>query len=801
MYRYTTTIMADTPQIAAVTKSISVLESTNEIPDYVTPLDTAVLKTKPVLPVIDYTNLDFSSIKLQLVNLLKANAKLFGKNIQDFSDPNTVGMFLNTAAFMGQMLSYHTDSMVNELYLDNAQSSMAVSKLLNMFAYKPSRPQAGLLLLSITRNKSTAVEPTQAAQEDAAEILVSTASERLSLTFSGESFELVPAKEIDGILQPDIMGDLSIPAYVSLGGSSVTEEEVLANTYLCFALTGTTHTEVYSSNGEPNQMIYLSNSPVNDSKIIVKVDNELWSEVAYLSTSSFTNTTTIKNSGENRTPYMVANLPYSSRIAALTSPKNTVVAITYDNIVDLPDYLAISKLTVPYRLGIIVDDIDTQNSVVPVLLYHQNYIWGGDPDSYQPVTLDPLSVRSDSNQNIYWEENDILYLAAEKAISITVGGITETVTQPIIVSETQLLYARKEYTDLIYLREHPEARIAVGRALSNNTVAWGISADIYTITEADKIYEMSWDGNFAARVKFGNGVFGKIPEGDKLISITYRTNDLATTGALVEIGAAKRTLRYNSIDLSITNNYASSPSDYGESPDMSKKLVTRFFSAQERAISGEDYIVLGKRHNPNYKLTAELSQAEADGSVVKIYSLARRKSSTKDSIETLTTLEKYMLRKALLEYSTLGVSLEIVDGILRKLDMRLDVRSISGYTASQIKSDLTKVIASYFDLDKLEMGIGLSASDLLKTISKQVSGIRSINIYLGGTTINPDGSVSNIKEYKMITDIPSYLESEVTFPSLSSASATVESTLDNVTTKLKAYEFLYLNELTINVAG
>lgn len=161
--------MADTPQIAAVTKSISVLESTNEIPDYVTPLDTAVLKTKPVLPVIDYTNLDFSSIKLQLVNLLKANAKLFGKNIQDFSDPNTVGMFLNTAAFMGQMLSYHTDSMVNELYLDNAQSSMAVSKLLNMFAYKPSRPQAGLLLLSITRNKSTAVEPSQAAQEDSAE--------------------------------------------------------------------------------------------------------------------------------------------------------------------------------------------------------------------------------------------------------------------------------------------------------------------------------------------------------------------------------------------------------------------------------------------------------------------------------------------------------------------------------------------------------------------------------------------------------------------------------------------------------
>ena len=90
--------MADTPQIAAVTKSISVLESTNEIPDYVTPLDTAVLKTKPVLPVIDYTNLDFSSIILSS-NILVYRAR---KSMRTH--------FRGLLTLLFQQLSYHHDS-------------------------------------------------------------------------------------------------------------------------------------------------------------------------------------------------------------------------------------------------------------------------------------------------------------------------------------------------------------------------------------------------------------------------------------------------------------------------------------------------------------------------------------------------------------------------------------------------------------------------------------------------------------------------------------------------------------------
>ena len=44
-------------------------------------------------------------------------------------------MMLNLMAHMGQMLSYHMDSMVNELFLDTAQSTWSTYRLLNMFKY------------------------------------------------------------------------------------------------------------------------------------------------------------------------------------------------------------------------------------------------------------------------------------------------------------------------------------------------------------------------------------------------------------------------------------------------------------------------------------------------------------------------------------------------------------------------------------------------------------------------------------------------------------------------------------------
>ena len=98
---------------------------------------------------------------------------MFGYSVRDFSDANTAGMLLNLTAYMGQMVSYHADAMVNELFLDTSQSSWSTFRLLNMFGYKPTRPQPGVILLAIIRRPSSNFSSTVRTSEDASEILFS----------------------------------------------------------------------------------------------------------------------------------------------------------------------------------------------------------------------------------------------------------------------------------------------------------------------------------------------------------------------------------------------------------------------------------------------------------------------------------------------------------------------------------------------------------------------------------------------------------------------------------------------------
>jgi len=177
------------------------------LPGYVIPLDVELLQNKPVLPPLDYTNMDFSAIKLQLLNLLKANSSLYGYSLRDFSESNTAGMLLNLTAYMGQMISYHTDSMVNELFFDTSQASWSTFRLLSLFGYKPTRPQPGVILLAIVRTPSTNSDTTQAVIDDASEIVFSSSLSRNRLQLGSETYELFPTKTLNGNLVPDLLGD------------------------------------------------------------------------------------------------------------------------------------------------------------------------------------------------------------------------------------------------------------------------------------------------------------------------------------------------------------------------------------------------------------------------------------------------------------------------------------------------------------------------------------------------------------------------------------------------------------------
>ena len=801
-------------QIAAVVNPAGNIIVDNNIPDYVTPLDVDLLKFKPILPPIDYSNLDFSAIKLQLLNFLGVNAGKFGYSVRDFADSNSAGMMLNVMSHMGQMLSYHMDSMVNELFLDTSQSSWSTYRLLNMFKYKPSRPKSGLLILEIVRRASSSTDLTTAAFENNSEIILSPALSRRQITINQEVFELFPAiLNSTGVFQPDYLSDLTIPAYVSVDpndpDAAIIEEDL--NTYSCFALTGVTKIEDFSSNGTINQIISLTSSPITDSNVIVQVQDmtinipgkvayDTWTEIPYISLAGFSSPSSIQSTSTD-IPYLIAPIQLSA--TAISQKTNGILVpgmlmeIDYNNVASIAKFSDFLPLTVPFRLGIISSVVSQSKpdfSFVDLLIFHPAYIYGGGADNtasnYKKLTT---TFKDIFNNDVAWSVGDILYLLDYKSLYDPIIGVF---TQPQMVSDTQLLNAdTSKYPDLAYLKANPASKIAVGRVISANTIALGLSADIEVTFYSEPVYEVTWDGNFAAQVRFGDGTFGRIPENKAAIKIIYRTNDSGQTGTTIQIGEANQALSYGGVSIELSNSMSSSPSTSGEDIATAKELVTRFYTSQDRAVIGDDYILLAKRYNSQYKLAIALTKAEADAAVVRLYALTTQNTI---GVAPLSTTEKYQLRNYLNQYKTIGTSIEIVDGTVRSLDVRLDARVKSGYLTGQVKQDLINTTNQFFDVGNTDLGLGLKASEFIKAISN-VAGIRSIDVYLGGlaTVFLPDGTeiVTGSKTYTHMKDIPSYQDTSEQFPTLATAYDVSLSFTDPVA----PYEIVVLNTLTVNV--
>lgn len=808
--------------VPLVTGSIGV---DRNLPDTLSPLDVDILNNKQKLPPLDYTNLDFSSIKLQLLNLLKANAQTFGYSAREFSDSNTAGMMMNMVAYTGQLLSYHMDSMVNELYLETAQTPWATFKLLNLFGYKPTRPIPGMIFLSITRNSSSSTNTVIRSIENNAEILFSSSSNRRKLSFGTETYEIFPIKNEAGAVSPDLFGDFVIPPYVEATNSNEFSPEldftyIQKNTYFCFGLTGKTVVESFTSNGTKNQVVVLNNSPVTNSKIIVQVEDtskptiagksiyNTWSELTYLSLAGFRTGTTVGATQNGETPYLISTFKLSTEAAKLKQydllPVGTVMSLNYDNMLDVSKYQDFIDLLVPYQTAILINlQSETRGDAdyVDVLLYHPSYIYGEAPSTSSTLnsTASELLVNyvySESGEQIFWEPGDLLYLLESKSIT---DSNNNTYISPQLISDTQIAVASSVYEDITKLRLVPSLKTVVGKALTKHTMAFGISADISTSITSDNIYEASWNGDFIASIKFGDGIFGNIPPKNAIINVIYRINTAETTGEIVKVGAANQTITIGGVNLFLRNDYDSSPALAGESAAAAKEIASRFFASQDRAVIGSDYTIITKKFNSSYKVTTALSKADADGSVVRLYLLAHRTGSSSEKLEPLTLVEKLQLRDYLNNYKCLGVSLELVDGILRPLDLRIDVRVKPGFLSGQVKADIRSVVAAFFDFKNAEMGMGFSASDLIKSVSA-VSGIGSCDFYFGGLQVLDFGDGNTVslgsKVYQTIKDIPGYSDNTAIFPNLGSSITAIT----ELTTQLNPYEILILSQFTLNMA-
>ena len=97
---------------------------------------------------VKYLNKDFNSFKQQLMEFAEV---YFPNNFNDFSEGNPGMMFLEMAAYVGDVLSFYTDTQLRESFLTLAQTNENLYNLAYTMGYRPKVTTAASTILDISQ--------------------------------------------------------------------------------------------------------------------------------------------------------------------------------------------------------------------------------------------------------------------------------------------------------------------------------------------------------------------------------------------------------------------------------------------------------------------------------------------------------------------------------------------------------------------------------------------------------------------------------------------------------------------------
>ena len=101
---------------------------------------------KETLKSVNYLNKDFSDFKVNLIEFAK---QYFPNTYNDFNEASPGMMFIEMAAYVGDVLSYYIDSQFRESMLAYAEEKRNVYNIAQSFGYKPKTTSAATAVLDV----------------------------------------------------------------------------------------------------------------------------------------------------------------------------------------------------------------------------------------------------------------------------------------------------------------------------------------------------------------------------------------------------------------------------------------------------------------------------------------------------------------------------------------------------------------------------------------------------------------------------------------------------------------------------
>ena len=186
---------------------------------------------------IQYINRDFSELRASLIDYART---YFPTTYNDFSPSSPGMMFMEMAAYVGDVLSFYLDNQIQETYLQYARQTNNLYELAYMFGYKPNTTQVANTLIDF--------------------------------------YQQVPAKTSGSVQIPDFDYALSIPQNAIVQSTSNTNITFLVEDPIDFSV---------SSSGDPTETTVFSVVGDNPNFFLLKKTRKAISSTINTTTFSF----------------------------------------------------------------------------------------------------------------------------------------------------------------------------------------------------------------------------------------------------------------------------------------------------------------------------------------------------------------------------------------------------------------------------------------------------------------------------------------------------------------------------------
>jgi len=273
---------------------------------------------------VRYTGRDFNSLKTNLIEFAK---NYFPSTVKDFTEASPSTMFIEMAAYVGDVLSYYTDYALKETMLHRAQEKANVYAIAQAFGYKPNISSPATANLTVyclipSTGTGTTIEP----DWDYAPRI-----ERGMVTETAVSMQFTTTKAVDFGFSSSYD-----PTEVSVYNTNATtgrpEQYLLTKTVT--ALSGLRKLESISVGASKEYSTFLLNQKdVQSIESVTDSDGSNWLEVPYLAQETVFDETVNSVANDPTLSQDKDQVPYILKLK--TSKRRFITRVTAENKLEL----------------------------------------------------------------------------------------------------------------------------------------------------------------------------------------------------------------------------------------------------------------------------------------------------------------------------------------------------------------------------------------------------------------------------------------------------------------------------------